>query len=126
MAELIERELSEAVIGAAIEVHRELGPGLLESVYESCLAHELESRGIEHRRQVSLPVRYKSQTLDIGYRLDLLVNDRLIVEVKSVDRLEPVHEAQLLTYLKLSDIRVGLLVNFNVPVLTKGIVRRVL
>lgn len=126
VAELVERELSEAVIGAAIEVHRELGPGLLESVYETCLAHELKSRGIEHRRQVSLPVQYKSQTLDIGYRLDLLVRNRLVVEVKSVERIEPVHEAQLLTYLKLSGVRVGLLINFNVPVLTKGIVRRVL
>lgn len=101
--------LSRAVIGAAIDVHRALGPGLLESAYEECLCHELTLRGIPFHRQVSQPVTYKGVKLDCGYRLDLVVEDRLIVEVKAVDALHPIHTAQLLTYLKLSGHRVGLL-----------------
>jgi GxxExxY protein len=119
-------ELSSAVIGAAIEVHRELGPGLLESAYEECLCHELTLRKILFKRQVSQPVSYKGVQLDCGYRLDLLVADQLVLELKSVAAIEPIHEAQLLTYLRLSRCKVGLLINFNVPMLKQGIIRRVL
>jgi GxxExxY protein len=115
-----------SVIGAAIEVHRQLGPGLLESAYEQCLCHELHLRGLPFKCQVDLPVSYKGLQLDCGYKLDLIVNDEVIVELKSVEKILPVHEAQLLTYLKLSGKKVGLLINFNVPLLTRGIVRRVL
>ena len=118
--------LTDAVIGLAIEVHRGLGPGLLESAYEECLCYELEQKGIAFRRQVSLPVIYKSVTLDCGYRLDVVIDDRLVLELKTVERLLPVHEAQLLTYLKLSGIKTGLLLNFNVPVLRNGLKRLVL
>jgi GxxExxY protein len=111
------------VIGAAIEVHRELGPGLLESVYEVCLSDELSSRGIEHRCQVPLPVVYKGRQLDASFRIDVLLPNKLIVEVKAVERLLGVHEAQLLTYLRLTKIKVGLLMNFNVPVVKDGIKR---
>jgi GxxExxY protein len=121
-----ENELTEAVIGAAIAVHRELGPGLLESAYDACLCYELSRRDIPFQRQVPLPVRYESVSLDCGYRLDLLVADVLAVELKAADRLEPIHEAQLITYLRLGGWKVGLLINFNVQVLTKGIRRRVL
>jgi GxxExxY protein len=114
------------IISAAIEVHRELGPGLLESVYEECLCRELHLRGLEFRRQVELPVIYKGLKLDCGYKLDLVVQDEVILELKSVERLQPIHEAQLLTYLRLADKRVGLLINFNVPLLTQGIIRGVL
>lgn len=114
---------SGVVIGAAIEVHRHLGPGLLESTYEACLARELELRGVPHARQVVLPVAYKGATLDAGYRLDFLVADELIVELKSVEKLLEVHKAQVLTYLKLSGLAVGLLINFNVPWLRDGILR---
>jgi GxxExxY protein len=114
------------IIGAAIEVHRHLGPGLLESAYEECLCHELHLRGIGFRRQVDLPVEYKGLKLDCGYRLDLIVNEEVVVELKCVERVLPVHEAQLLTYMQLTGKGVGLLINFNVPVLTKGITRRVL
>ncbi len=117
--------LSRQVIGAAIEVHRALGPGLLESVYEACLCHELAVRNIAFERQVSLPVQYKDVYLDCGYRLDVLVGDRVIVELKSVAQLEPIHDAQLLTYLRLSRLWLGLLINFNVPVLKQGIKRLV-
>lgn len=119
-------ELSSAVIGVAIEVHRELGPGLLESAYEECLCHEFTLRKIPFERQVAQPVRYKGVQLDCGYRLDLLVADQLVLELKSVAEIEPIHEAQLLTYLRLSRCKVGLLINFNVPLLKQGIIRRVL
>jgi len=114
------------IIGAAIEVHRQLGPGLLESAYEECLCHELHLLGLAFERQVELPVSYKGLRLDCGYKIDLIVEREVILELKSVEKLLPVHEAQLLTYLKLSGKHVGLLINFNVPRLTQGIVRRVL
>jgi GxxExxY protein len=117
---------TEGIIGAAIEVHRALGPGLLESAYEQCLCHELNLRGMSFRRQLELPVTYKGVKLDCGYRIDLLVSDEVVVEVKSVESLLPVHEAQLLTYLRLMNKNVGLLINFNVPVLARGILRRVI
>lgn len=119
-------QLTKAIIGSAIEVHRALGPGLLESAYEECLCRELHLRGIPFERQRPLSVEYKGLRLDCGYRLDLLVSDRVVVEVKAVESLLPVHEAQLLTYLKLGGWTVGLLINFNVPVLKQGIRRRVL
>ncbi|MFQ5582687.1 MAG: GxxExxY protein [Mariprofundaceae bacterium] len=118
--------LTENIIGAAIEVHRQLGPGLLESAYEQCLCHELKLRSIPFRRQVPLPVEYKGVRLDCGYRLDIIVEDCLIVELKTVETILPVHEAQLLTYMKLADIRKGLLLNFYAPVLKQGIKRMVL
>jgi GxxExxY protein len=114
------------IIGAAIEVHRHLGPGLLESAYEECLCHELHLKGMEFRRQVELPVIYKGLNLDCGYRIDLIVRDEVILELKAVEKLLPVHQAQLLTYMRMTAKRVGLLINFNVPRLTQGIVRRVL
>jgi GxxExxY protein len=119
-------ELTERIIGAAIEVHRALGPGLLESAYEECLCHELSLRRLAFKRQVALPIRYKGVLLDCGYRLDLLVANQVVVELKSVDKVDGIHEAQLLTYLRLSKCKVGLLINFNVPLLKNGIVRRVL
>jgi GxxExxY protein len=119
-------ELTEAIIGAAIEVHRTLGPGLLESAYEQCLCHELSLQNMEFRRQVELPVRYKAVQLDCGYRIDVLVDERVVVELKAVERLLPIHEAQLMTYLKLSGRSVGLLLNFQVPVLKDGLKRIVL
>lgn len=114
------------IIGAAIEVHRNLGPGLLESAYEECLCHELHLRGLDCKRQVLLPLLYKGFKLDCGYKIDLIVQDEVVLELKAVERLLPVHEAQLLTYLKLTSKSVGLLINFNVPLLTQGIIRRVL
>lgn len=127
MAEARENDLLSArIIGFAIEVHRHLGPGLLESAYEECLCFELKSAQIPFKRQVALPVTYKSVRLDCGYRLDIVVCDSLILELKTVERLLPVHEAQMLTYLKLSGIRVGLLLNFNVPVLRDGLRRLLL
>jgi GxxExxY protein len=114
------------IIGAAIEVHRALGPGLLESAYEECLCHELHLRGLSFERQVSLLVSYKGLQLDCGYKIDLIVGREVVIELKAVEKLLPVHEAQLLTYLKISGKRVGLLINFNVPLLTRGIVRRIL
>ena len=119
-------ELSNKVLGCAIEVHRELGPGLLESTYEQCLAYELNRPRIPFKLQVELPIEYKHIKLDCGYRIDLLADERLIVELKSVDQLLRIHEAQVLTYMKLADVRVGLLINFNVDVLKKGIRRFVL
>ncbi len=119
-------ELTEAIIGAAIEVHRTLGPGLLESAYEQCLCHELSLQNMEFPRQVELPVRYKAVQLDCGYRIDVLVDERVVVELKAVERLLPIHEAQLMTYLKLSGRSVGLLLNFQVPVLKDGLKRIVL
>ena len=115
--------LSNLVVGSAIEVHRILGPGLLESVYEQCLAWELEQHKLLVERQVELPLRYKDTLIQSVYRLDLLIQRELIVEVKAVDALQPVHTAQLLTYLKLKPARLGLLLNFNVDVLRKGIKR---
>jgi len=116
-------DLTREVISAAIEVHKTLGPGLLESAYEQCLCHEFDLRGISYERQKELPVEYKGVKLDCGYRLDVLVENRLIVELKACESLEKIHEAQLLTYLKLTNIRIGLLINFNVPVLKDGIKR---
>ena len=118
--------LTEVVIGLAIEVHRSLGPGLLESAYEECFCYELTSNDVPHQRQVPLPVVYRSIKLECGYRMDVVVDGRLIVELKTVDRLLPIHDAQMLTYLKLSGIRTGLLMNFNTPVLKDGIRRLVL
>ena len=109
--------------GAAIEVHRQLGPGLLESAYQTCLCRELLIRGISFRSQVPLPIQYRGLQLDCGYRLDLVVNDSIIIEVKAVRRVLPIHRAQLLTYLKLTKYRLGLLINFNVEVLRSGLYR---
>ena len=118
--------LTERVIGAAIEVHRELGPGLLESAYQICLCHELKLKNIGYKSEVSLPVEYKGIKLDCGYRMDLVVENQLIVELKTAERILPVHEAQLLTYMKLANIGKGLLLNFHAPVLKQGIKRMVL
>ena len=123
---LIEEQLTEAIIGAAIEVHPELGPGLLESAYEECFCYELHLRGLNFERQVELPVAYKGLKLDCGYRLDIVVENSVLLELKSIEQILPVHHAQLLTYLRLSQKKVGLLINFNVGVLKNGIVRRVL
>ncbi|GDX99167.1 hypothetical protein LBMAG48_15710 [Phycisphaerae bacterium] len=118
--------LTKQVIGCAIEVHRTLGPGLLESAYEACLVHELTIAGLRALAQVPLAIEYKGVRLDIGYRLDLLIEDRLVIEVKAVEKVLPVHEAQLLTYLRLSGYKVGLLLNFNSKYLKDGIIRRVM
>ena len=117
-------DLTEEVIGAAIEVHRELGPGLLENAYEECLCHELNLRGLKFERQVSLPVRYKSISLDCGYRMDIVVEGRLILELKTVDKIAAIHDAQILTYLKLSRLGMGLILNFSAATMVQG-VRRV-
>ncbi len=116
---------TEAVIGAAIEVHRHLGPGLLESAYEECLCEEFSLRKIPFKRQVALPVSYKSKKLDVGYRIDLLVSDEVVVELKTVESILPIHEAQTLTYMRLGGWQVGLILNFNVTVLKNGIKRLV-
>jgi GxxExxY protein len=116
-------EITDAVIGASIEIHRHLGPGLLESAYEECLCHELSLRKVSFERQKPLPVSYKAVKLDCGYRMDLVVADKIIVELKTVETLLPIHEAQLLTYLKLSNLPLGLLINFHVPVLKHGLKR---
>ena len=121
-----EKDLTGKIIGAAIEVHRALGPGLLESAYHACLAHELSLRGLSFQHEKPVPVEYKGVGLDCGYRLDFLVGDKVVVELKAVDAIHPVHEAQILTYLKLTGCRVGLIINFNVPVLKDGIKRMVL
>lgn len=125
MATLIQEDLTEKIIGAAIEVHRELGPGLLESAYEESLCYELSCRGLSFRRQVELPVRYKAIRLSCGYIADIIVEELVLLELKSVDEIHPVHDAQLITYLKISGLKIGLLINFNVPVLKNGIRRRV-
>jgi GxxExxY protein len=117
-------KITEAIIGAAIEVHRNLGPGLLESAYRECLKYELLQRGYAALQEVPLPLIYKGVKLDCGYRLDLLVNDAVIVEIKSVDSLAPIHEAQLLSYLKISGGKIGLLLNFNVKILKHGGIKR--
>ena len=123
---LIHEELTKQIIGAAIEVHKAIGPGLLESVYQECMCHELNLRGLHFRREVVVPVVYKGVALDCGYRLDLIVEETVILELKSTDRIIAVHEAQLLTYLRLLNKPVGFIINFNVPVLRAGgIVRKV-
>ena len=116
-------QLTNEIIGSAIEVHRNLGPGLLESTYEECMAYELQERQLAIKRQIEIPVLYKGTQLEQNYRIDLLVNNQVIIELKSVNKLEPVHDAQLLTYLKLANKRYGLLLNFNVPVMKQGIRR---
>lgn len=116
-------KLTEQVIGCAIEVHRAVGPGLLESAYEECLCFELNRLGIEFERQVPLPVVYKSVRLDCGYRMDIVAANAVILEIKAVERIIPVHEAQLLSYLRLYNKRVGLIINFHVPVLKSGLKR---
>jgi len=118
--------ISKNIIGAAIEVHKVLGPGLLESAYEECLCRELALRGVQYTRQLSIPIEYKNTKIDCGYRLDVLVEDSIVVEIKVVDKLTKIHEAQLLTYLRLGGWRVGLLVNFNELRLVDGIKRKVL
>jgi len=123
---LIQEQLTEAIIGSAIEVHRELGPGLLETAYEECLCHELHLRSLNFRRQIDLPVTYKCLKLDCGYRFDVLVEETVLVELKAIEHIIAIHRAQLLTYLRLSGKRVGLLINFNAAVLKDGIVRMVL
>jgi len=116
-------KLSSEIIGAAIEVHKSLGPGLLESAYEDCLTHELGLRDLSVKRQVPVPVVYKRKKLDCGYRLDVVVENAIILELKSCEKIEPIHKAQLLTYLRLSGFNLGLLLNFNVSVMKDGIVR---
>ena len=120
-----ENDISGKIIGAAIEVHKMLGPGLLESAYEECLCCEMALRGIKFERQVPLPLNYKGVNLDCGYRLDLLVEDKVIVELKSIETLEPIHDAQLLTYLRLRNAWLGLIINFNVIMLKDGVRRLV-
>jgi len=119
-------ELSNKVIGCALEVHRNLGPGLLESTYEQCLAYEMKAGGMAFKLQLALPVEYKNIKLDCGYRIDVLVDNSIIIELKSVDKILPIHQAQLLTYMKLAGISIGLLINFNVKYLKDGIKRMVL
>jgi GxxExxY protein len=119
-------ELTDAIIGAAMEVHRTLGPGLLESTYEMCLCRELNIRGIPFERQVPIPVEYKGVKLDCGYRADIVVDGRILVEIKAIDSLLSLHDAQLLTYLRLGGWKIGLLINFNVELLKRGLRRRVL
>ena len=116
-------EVSKEIIGAAIEVHKTIGPGLLESAYEACMCHELMLRKIKFKAQLPIPVIYKQERLDCGYRLDLLVEDSVIVELKACERIESIHKAQLMTYLKLMDRQLGLIMNFNVPLMRDGIQR---
>jgi GxxExxY protein len=120
---MLNNEITQQIIGAAIEVHRQLGPGLLESAYEECLCHELTIRKLNFERQKPIPLVYKETKLDCGYRLDVLVEGKIVVELKSTDGLGPIHEAIILTYLKLSGHKLGLLINFNVPLLKDGIKR---
>lgn len=123
---LLEKELTDKIIGAAMEVHRALGPGLLESAYQLCLEHESKLQKLLFESQVQILLNYKGIALNAGYKIDLIYDKRVIVELKAVEVVLPVHEAQLLTYMRLTGIRVGLLINFNVPVLKDGIYRRVL
>ena len=118
-----ENEISSKIIGAAIEVHKQLGPGLLESTYETCLTYELKQMGLDVKQQQALPVVYKEVKLDAGYRIDLLIENKVIVEIKSVDALADIHTAQLLTYLKLKDLKLGLLINFNSVRVVDGLKR---
>ena len=120
---MTENQISSKIIGAAIEVHKQLGPGLLESTYETCLAFELKQQGLKVERQIGLPVIYKDVKLDAGYRIDLLVENKVIIEVKSVDALADIHTAQLLTYLKLKELKLGLLINFNSVKVIDGLKR---
>ena len=119
----LHRELTEAIIGAGIAVHRELGPGLLESVYEKCLAFELADRGLSVTTQKEIPVRYKNLTFDCSFRADLIVENKVLLELKSIDQLSPIHTSQVITYLKLTGLRTALLINFNVPTLKTGLKR---
>jgi GxxExxY protein len=119
-------DLTRQIVGAAIEVHKAIGPGLLESVYEECLCHELKLRGLRFQRQVAVPVIYKGVKLESGHRLDVIVEETVILEIKTVDRHHPIFEAQLLTYMRLLQKPVGFVINFNVPILRTGIVRKVL
>ena len=119
----IHRELTESVIGAAITVHRELGPGLLESVYEKCLAFELADRGLSVTTQKEIPVRYKNLTFDCSFHADLIVENKVLLELKSIDQLMPIHTSQVITYLKLTGLKTALLINFNVPTLKSGLKR---
>ena len=119
-------ELTERILGSVIEVHKVLGPGLMESAYEECLCHELNLRDLQFERQMTVPVSYKGVSLDCGYKLDLLIENTVILELKCVERITSVHEAQLLTYMKLLTKPVGFIINFNVPVMRAGIVRKVL
>jgi GxxExxY protein len=123
---ILHEDLSFKIIGAAIEVHRELGPGLLESAYEACLCHEFSLREIRFKKQVDCPVSYKGLLIDCGYRIDILVEDEIVLELKAVDAFFPIYEAQLMTYLKLTKCRLGFLMNFNVPMMKDGIKRIVL
>ena len=123
---LREEALTRDILGAAIEVHRVFGPGLLESAYETALCHELHARGITFQRQIDLPIKYKGVALESTFRMDLVVRNTVIVELKSVEKTLPIHASQLLTYLRLSGYPIGLLINFNVPNLRNGIIRRVL
>jgi len=119
----LHRELTEAIIGAAIAVHRELGPGLLESVYEKCLAFELADRGLSVTTQKEIPVRYKNLNFDCSFRADLIVENKVLLELKSIDQLMPIHTSQVITYLKLTGLKTALLINFNVPTLKSGLKR---
>jgi GxxExxY protein len=119
-------ELSNVIIGCAIEVHKVLGPGMLESAYEQCLKYELVKNGLEVKSQVGVPVKYKDIMLDCGYRIDLLVEDKIVVELKAVDKLLPIYQSQLLTYLRFMNLKLGLLINFNVRLLKDGIDRLIL
>lgn len=121
-----EDRIAAAIVDSALTVHRRLGPGLLESVYEVCLFHELTKRSIATERQVGFPIQYEDLKIESGLRLDLLVDDRVVVEIKAVEKLAPVHQAQLLTYLKLTNKKLGLLINFNVPLIKDGIKRMVI
>ena len=120
---MVENNISSKIIGACIEVHKQLGPGLLESSYEHCLAYELKLLGLDVKQQVALPIVYKEVKLDAGYRIDLIVENKIIVEIKSVEDLAPIHTAQILTYLKLKDLKLGLLINFNSVKVVDGIKR---
>ena len=120
-----ENDISSKVIGAAIEVHKQLGPGLLESTYEACLSYELTEQGLDVKRQLALPIVYKNVKLNAGYRIDLLIENKVIIEIKSVEALADIHKAQLLTYLKLKNLKLGLLINFNEVLLKNGIRRLV-
>ena len=122
---MVQDQITEKIIGAAMKVHSALGPGLLESAYQACLLYELKEQGLNVESEVVLPVVYEGKEIDAGYRLDLLVEDQVIVELKSVEKTLPIHEAQLITYLKLSGCKVGLLINFNVKHLRDGLTRRV-
>jgi GxxExxY protein len=123
---LLHKGTTDAVIGSAISVHKSLGPGLLESAYEACLVYALGKRALKVRRQVEVPIQYDGILIDAGFRIDLVVDDKVIVELKAIEKLAPIHEAQLNTYLRLTKLRVGLLINFNSIRLRDGIVRRIL